>query len=69
MTNWTARDLDLDLEFLGSGSCQADIYRDGPNADRVGIDYQREIRRISSTDRLRTHLAPGGGWAARVKQK
>jgi alpha-glucosidase len=69
MTNWTARDLDLDLSFLGSGSYQADIYRDGPNADRVGIDYRRETRRVSSTDRLKIHLAPGGGWAARVKKK
>ena len=36
MTNWTARDLDVDLSFLGSGAYQADIYHDGSNADRVG---------------------------------
>jgi alpha-glucosidase len=69
MTNWTARDLDLDLTFLGGGTYHADVYRDGPNADRVGVDYQRETHRVSSTDRLKIHLAPGGGWAARVKQK
>jgi alpha-glucosidase len=69
MTNWTPRDLELDFSFLGGGSYQADIYRDGPNADRVGVDYQREKRRVVSTERLRIHLAPGGGWAARIVRK
>jgi alpha-glucosidase len=66
LTNWTERDMVLDLSFLGSGSFQADIYRDGPNADRVGVDYQCEKRTVSSADRVRIHLAPGGGWAARI---
>jgi alpha-glucosidase len=69
MTNWTARDLDLDLSFLGGGSYQADIYRDGPNADRVGIDYQREKRIVSSANRIQIRLAPGGGWVARIVKK
>jgi alpha-glucosidase len=66
LTNWTPRDLDVDLSFLGAGSFQADLYRDGPNADRVGIDHVRERRPVTSADRLRVHLAPGGGWAARI---
>jgi alpha-glucosidase len=69
LTNWTERDMVLDLSFLGSGSFQADIYRDGPNADRVGVDYQCEKRTVSSADRVRIHLAPGGGWAARIGQE
>jgi alpha-glucosidase len=66
MTNWTARDLEVDLSFLGNGSFQADVYRDGPNAHRVGVDYQREKLTVSGTMRMKIHLAPGGGWAARV---
>jgi alpha-glucosidase len=66
MTNWTVRDLEVDLSFLGSGAFQADIYRDGPNADRVGVDYQREKQPVSGATRLKIHLAPGGGWAARI---
>ncbi len=68
MTNWKARDLDVDLSFLGNGRYRADVYRDGPNADRVGVDYQREKRPVSSADRLKIHLAPGGGWVARVSR-
>jgi alpha-glucosidase len=66
LTNWTARDLDVDLSFLGPGAFDADTYRDGVNADRVGVDYARERKAVSSADHLRIHLAPGGGFAARV---
>jgi alpha-glucosidase len=66
MTNWEPRDFDVDLSFLGSGAWRAEIFRDGPNADRVGVDYVREVRDVSAADRLRIHLAPGGGWVARI---
>lgn len=66
LTNWTPRDLDVDLSFLGAGSFHADIHRDGPNADRIGIDHVRDQRDVTSADRLRIHLAPGGGFAARI---
>jgi alpha-glucosidase len=69
LTSWTPRDLEVPLSFLGEGSWEADIYRDGPNADRVGVDYAREKRPVTSADRLSIHLAPGGGFAARVTAK
>ncbi len=65
MTNWTARDLELDLSFLAGGAYDAEIFSDGPNADRAAVDYVRSQRRASSSDRLKIHLAPGGGFAAR----
>jgi alpha-glucosidase len=69
LTNWTPRDLELDLSFLGQGAFDADVYRDGPNADRVGVDYARERRVVSAADRLHIHLAPGGGFAARITRR
>ena len=66
LTNWDARDLDVDLSFLGGGPFEADVYRDGPNADRAGVDYVREKHPITSADHLRIHLAPGGGLAVRI---
>ncbi|MEK7238951.1 MAG: glycoside hydrolase family 97 protein [Gemmatimonadota bacterium] len=66
ITNWTARDLEIDLSWLGSGAFNADIYRDGPNADRTGVDYQREQRPVSANERLKISLAPGGGFVARI---
>jgi alpha-glucosidase len=69
LTSWAPRDLEVPLDFLGSGSWQADIYKDGPNADRAGVDYAREKRPVSSTDRLRIHLAPGGGFVAKLTRQ
>jgi alpha-glucosidase len=69
LTNWDARDLTVDLSFLGTGSFEADTYRDGPNADRAGVDYVREKRPVSAGDKLTIHLAPGGGYAARIQGK
>jgi alpha-glucosidase len=69
MTNWTARDLEVDLSFLGPGVYQLDLHRDGPNSDRNGVDYVRDQRSVSGADRLRVHLAPGGGFAARITDR
>jgi alpha-glucosidase len=66
LTNWDARDLEVDLSFLGSGQFKAEIFRDGANAHRAGVDYAREEKAVTAADRLTIHLAPGGGWAARI---
>ena len=68
MTNWDARDLTLDFSFLAEGKYQAMIFRDGINADRDATDYKKEVIKISSGDKLSVHLAPGGGWAARIEK-
>ncbi len=68
MTNWTARDMSLDFSFLPAGNYQAEVFRDGINADRDGTDYKKEIIKIVSGEKLNIHLAPGGGWAARIQK-
>lgn len=66
ITNWDARDLELDLSFLPEGNYEAVIFKDGINADREATDYVREVVKISSGDELQIHMANGGGWAARI---
>lgn len=68
MSNWNAREVTLDMSFLGSGSYEAVVFRDGINADRDATDYTREVMRVSSTDKLRIQLSTGGGWAARIER-
>ena len=67
MTNWTARDLTLDFSFLPVGNYRAEVFRDGVNADRDGTDYKKDMITISAGQKLPVHLAPGGGWAARIE--
>jgi len=68
MTNWNARDLTLDFSFLIEGVYQAVVFKDGINADHEATDYKREVIKFSSGDKLNIHLAPGGGWAARIEE-
>lgn len=66
MTDWNPRELELDLSFLEDGNYQADIFRDGINADRVASDYKKEIITIPVDKKLKIKMAPGGGFAARI---
>lgn len=61
LTDWTARDLTLDLSFLGSGKWHGEAFYDGVNADRFAQDYVRQSVTLPSDGQLRVHLAPGGG--------
>ena len=67
MTNWTARDLDIDLSFLPAGRHYViTAYQDGVNADRFASDYRQTEAKVDHNTKLKVHLAPGGGWAARI---
>jgi alpha-glucosidase len=63
MTNWDARDLEIPLNFLGSGEYEAQIFADGPDADRVATSLSITKKRLKGSDKLNLHLAPGGGLA------
>lgn len=66
MTDWTPRELEIDFSFLGGGEYRAEIYADGVNAFRYASDYAKASRAITTGERLKIKLAPGGGWAARI---
>jgi alpha-glucosidase len=66
MGDWTARDLDVDLSFLPDGNFTMDAYQDGINADHNASDYKKTIGKVNKGSKLKIHLAPGGGWAARI---
>ncbi len=68
MTNWNARNLTLDFSFLPRGVYQAEVFKDGINADREASDYKREVIKVDSGDRLEIHLSSGGGWAGILKK-
>jgi alpha-glucosidase len=66
MTNWTPRELDIDLSFLPDGNYSMETYQDGVNADRFGSDYVQTKTTANKSTKLKLKLAPGGGWAARI---
>ena len=67
MTDWTPRDLTIDLSFLGTGQHEALIFADGVNAMKEATDYKRTQRSVTSRDCLSIHLSSGGGWTAIIR--
>lgn len=68
LTNWDARDVELDLSFLGEGEFQAEVFEDGINADRVGKDYKYKRLRLSADQKFRIHMASGGGFVMKIRK-
>ena len=67
MTDWTARDLTISLDFIGEGQHTADIFADGVNAHKEATDYKHTQQTVTSKDRLTVHLSSGGGWTAIIR--
>lgn len=67
ITDGTARNLEIDCSFLGDKDYVGDLFKDGMNAHRIGKDFKRESVRLNKQDKLKIHLAPGGGFAIRLQ--
>ncbi|MDA3927691.1 MAG: glycoside hydrolase family 97 protein [Prolixibacteraceae bacterium] len=68
MTNWTPRDLTIDFSFLEEGEYTLTIFKDGMNAETEATDYKKEVVQIKAGEKMKIHMAPGGGWAARIEK-
>jgi len=69
MTDWTARDFDIDLSFLRGGKYDIQIFRDGINTDRNAMDYKVEKDIVRKDSKIHISMSSGGGWAAIIKKK
>lgn len=67
MTDWSPRELTVDLSFLPEGSFRLDAWADGVNADRRADDFTMTSTTVARANRLTIRLAEGGGWAARLQ--
>ena len=66
LTNWDAREVELDLAFLGDGNYKLELFKDGINADRAACDYKKEVIPVPADRKVKVKMAPGGGWAAKI---
>ncbi len=66
LNNWSEKDITIDFSFLAKEKFNIEIFRDGLNADKDATDYLVEKRDVLNSNKLTIHLAPGGGWVARV---
>ncbi|MGH9352735.1 MAG: glycoside hydrolase family 97 C-terminal domain-containing protein, partial [Terriglobia bacterium] len=63
ITNWTPREMNIPLTFLGPGAYLAQIFADGPNASEDAKSLAVTKKWVKASDHLSANLAPGGGVA------
>lgn len=68
LTDWNAREFEIDMSFLSEGEYEATLFMDGINADKLAQDYQVKSRKVSKEDKLKISMAPGGGFAIRIQK-
>jgi len=72
-TNWDARNVELNSQFLPIGTYELTIFFDGINADKVATDYQVFQQTFTLThapqEHITLHMASGGGFAAKIIKK
>lgn len=70
INDYTPRKLTIAFDFLDEGALyNAELFTDGPNADRMGEDYLYTKRTVKRGDTITVEMAPGGGFAWKlVKQ-
>lgn len=66
LTDWTARELDVDLSFLADKSYLMTSVQDGFNAAKNAADYQMKSKAVKKGDTMKVTLAPGGGFVAKL---
>ncbi len=66
LTSWEGRDITVDFGFLGDGEWNAQLFRDGVNADRNAEDYKIESFSVGSSDKRTVRLASGGGFSMKI---
>jgi alpha-glucosidase len=64
LTDRSARDLPVKLDFLGPGSWTLRLWKDAPDSDTVGEHLVTERRTVTAADTWMLHLARAGGAVA-----
>lgn len=65
ITDWTAREFDVPLTFLGEGDFVAEIYADGPGASIDAESLTKSEFIVNAETTINIKLATGGGHAVR----
>lgn len=66
MTDWNARETEVDLSFLPDGDYRMTIIKDGVNADKIARDFAIESDNVDNTKKIKIRMARGGGFAMKL---
>jgi alpha-glucosidase len=66
MTNWSPRELDVPLSFLGSGKYKAEIYEDAADAGQHPKNVRVHEETVDRSTHLKLKMTAAGGFAMRL---
>ncbi len=66
MTDWNAREAEVDLSFLPDGNYRVTTFKDGVNADKIARDFVIDTDNADNTKKLKIRMARGGGFAMKL---
>ena len=69
LTNWTEREINVPLEFLGDGEFELRSWIDGESADTKPNEVAFETQRVTADSHLRVRMKSGGGFVAVAKPR
>jgi alpha-glucosidase len=67
ITNWSPRQVEIPLAFLGPGQFIAEVYADAPDAAAAPKHVTIEKRNVNAGTKLKLDMATGGGCAIRFR--
>lgn len=68
LTDWNAREVEIDLGFVGAGDIEVELFADGINVEKNAKDYH-VIKQKGCVKSLKVKMASAGGFAARITRK
>ena len=66
ITNRSARDFEFKTDFLDDGEWKVEIFRDAGDAPADTQKFVHETKSVRAGDKMSIHMAPGGGFVARI---
>jgi len=69
MTDWSPREMELDLGFLPEGNYKMEVWKDGINASKHAADFAQEEMSVTNGSKVTIEMAPGGGWVGIITKE
>jgi len=66
MTDWNAREVEVDLSFLPDGNYRMTTIRDGVNADKIARDFAIDSGNADNSGKVKIRMARGGGFVVKL---
>ena len=69
MTDWSPREMELDLKFLPEGTHKMEVWKDGINASKHATDFAQQEMEVTNGSKINIEMAPGGGWVGIITKE